>query len=297
VVVADHYALHRARRSGRPVTLGAPAMRRARWLIIGGAGIGALLAGREIVGTRATITTGAAAVVNGVVIPRTEFDQALRAAANDRGSPLTKVDEQRVLDRLIGEELLYARALALDLPRRDSRLHAEIVSTFVSEVVAPAETTEPNDAELTQYFEANIARFRGEPIVRVEALLFATADHAVAAVRRLRAGEPIESLNAESERFALSVPTTLSTRETLTAVLGPTAARAAITLPEGDVSEPIVTAAGNVVIRVVERRASTPRMNVVRAQVRAALLRERGEQRLRETIDELRAGADVRIPQ
>lgn len=270
--------------------------RRGTWLLIAGALVGAVLAGREFVRRSTAITPDAAAIVNGVAIARAEFEQALRAVENDRGSPLTEADRKRVLDQLIGEELLYARALKLDLPRRDARLHAEIVSTFVNEVIAPAEMTEPSDADLLEYFTQHVASFAAEPLVRIEALLFALAADAEDAARRLRAGESLQPVAAKSAPFPLAVPTTLSTRESLTTALGPTAARTALTLAQGDVSDPIRTTDGHVVLRVVQRRASPPQLADVRQQVRAALIRERGEQRLRDTIAELRSHADVRLP-
>jgi hypothetical protein len=48
-------------------------------------------------------------------------------------------------------------------------------------------------------------------------------------------------------------------------------------------------------VRVLARRAAAPKLEDVRAQVRTELLRQRGEQQLRETIDQLRARADVRL--
>lgn len=288
--------------AARPAASPPPDGRRGLWLLAAGALIGAVTAGREVLGTSQRLPSGAAALVNGVPIARVEFEQAIAAAAGDRGSPLDRAEQDHILDRLIDEELLFAHALALDLPRRDARLHSEIVSTLISQVAAPPEGGEPTDAELAQHLEAHRARFQGEPLVRVEALLFAAASdppgqtagqRATSAARRLRAGEPMERI-ADSDRFPLPVPTSLSSRETLTAALGPTATRTALGLPEGAVSDPVRTADGHVVLRVLERRASVPQLADVRAQVRDALLRKRGEDRLRETIDELRARADVR---
>lgn len=281
----------------------APDLRWGLWLLVAGALLGAAIAGREVIGMRESVPSGVAALVDGVPIALVELEQAIAAASDDRGTPLTKQQQRAVLHRLIDEELLFARALALDLPRHDTRLHAEIVSTFVSQVVAPAEGAEPTDAELAQLLSTERARFTAEPLVRLDALFLAdgtdpsrpTAERrAQLASARLRGGEPVTSIT-DADRFALPVPTSLSSRETWTAVLGPTATRAALTLSQGAVSEPIRTVDGYVVLRVLERRAMAPQLSDVRALVRDAWIRKRGEDELRATIDDLRSRADVRV--
>lgn len=305
MVVADQFALFAEHHRDATVT-STESRTRAIWMLVAGALVGTVFAGRDVISSRTAIAPDAAATVDGVVITHDEFDQALRAAEQDRGSPLTTAEQTHVLDRLIGEELLFARALALDLPRKDARLHAEIVTTYIAEVVAPAEHYEPTEAELLQHLEANAARFTAEPLVRVNALLFTaagdqdgvTADvRAQVAVGRLRAGEPVDQVAADSDKFPLPVPVPASwtSREALTTALGPTAATTALALAEGAVSEPIRTHAGTVIVHVIERRAATPMLDEVREHVRAELVRQRGERQLRETIDELRSRADVRL--
>lgn len=278
----------------------------SRWslgLLVVGALLGAVIAGREVIGMREAVPSGVAALVDGVPIAQVELEQAIAAASEDRGTPLDADEQREVLDRLIGEELLFARALALDLPRHDTRLHTEIVSTFVSQVVAPAEGAEPTDAELTQLLSTERARFTAEPLVRLDTLFFAEATdssrptaerRAQLASARLRSDEPVTNIT-DADRFPLPVPTSLSSRETWTAVIGPTATRTALTLPHGAVSDPIRTVDGYVVLRVIERRAIVPKLSDVRAQVRAAWIRKRGEDELRATIDDLRSRADVRM--
>lgn len=52
-----------------------------------------------------------AAVVDGIAISRLDFERAVAAVSGDRREPLGRTDRERILDTLITEELLVARAL------------------------------------------------------------------------------------------------------------------------------------------------------------------------------------------
>jgi hypothetical protein len=275
-------------------------------LLAAGALAGAMGAATEIAGRRVAMPSSAVAVVAGVPIAEAEYARALDAVVADRrGGTLSEGDRATVLDRLIDEELLLQRALALDLPRRDPRLRSEIVSTVIADVVDTAEAREPSDEELRRWLAANASRFSREPHARIEQLFFAvppSGDVARGEVRardaraRLAAGEPFESLRAQGDRPMVDAPLGLASRASLTEALGPTVARWCMEGSVGAVSEPLRSGAGFHLVRVVERsEGGPPDFEAAREQVRADYLRHRGEERLRAALSELRADGDVRV--
>ncbi|WP_420431843.1 hypothetical protein [Hyphobacterium sp.] len=131
----------------------------------------------------------AAAIVNGQVIPVEDIEIALEAMARDSRNPLTTDDTVRAIERLIDEELLFQRGLALDMPRNASNVRRTIVMTMIDFARANAEPL-PSDAQLRAFFEANIEYFSAEDRYRVSWESAATPDGA----RRRPAAHPPDRL-------------------------------------------------------------------------------------------------------
>jgi hypothetical protein len=123
---------------------------RADVVLTAGALVGAALAATRIAGHAPAIPADAVAMVGAVPISTAEYQRVLAALKSQRQTPLSKDEERRVLDRLIDEELLIERALALDLPRRDPRIRGDVISTVIADVVDAEETSEPTPAELRE---------------------------------------------------------------------------------------------------------------------------------------------------
>jgi hypothetical protein len=104
--------------------------------------------------------------VNGTPITPDDIALALDAIERDSRNPLQADAREFVLDRLIDEELLFQRALALDLPRNDSTLRRSIVLAMIDAIIAQA-PVEPEEAELRALFEAERSLFAGEPALHV----------------------------------------------------------------------------------------------------------------------------------
>lgn len=108
----------------------------------------------------------AAAHVNGHAIPAEDVQLALDAIAADSRNPLAEDAYEHALSRLVDEELLFQRAIELDLPREASNLRRTIVLTMIDSIVQQARA-EPEEAELEQFFQDNQALFEGEPLLLV----------------------------------------------------------------------------------------------------------------------------------
>ncbi|MBK9035619.1 MAG: peptidyl-prolyl cis-trans isomerase [Myxococcales bacterium] len=248
-----------------------------------------------------TVPADAAALVNGVPISRATYQAALAAVADDRrdgaADPALRA---RVLDRLIEEELLVQRGLALGLVRLDPRVRADLVAAVLAEIDGAAELgPPPDDAALAALHAAEPGRFSRAPRVTVTTAWFAGVDGAArAAAGRATVTDEVSwaAVRAGADRPAVVVPTGAVPAGGLLDVLGPTAARAALTLAVGEVSAPVVTSGGCWLVRLEARADGGVRaLAEVRPEVQAEYWRQAGDRRLRATLDDERRAARVVI--
>jgi len=282
----------------------APARRRPVVLLVLGAAVGALLAAAGLSSPGpAALPPGVVALVNAAPIREEDYLSAIDGIAADRREAPSAADRARVLDRLIEEELLVQRGLALDLARQDRRVRADLTQTVIDGVVTQAEESEPSDAELQAFFDAERAFFAGPGRLRVRQVFVRTTApsdpaalaRADQAAQRLRAGEAIAVVQkALGETPLAPLPDTALPPAKLRDYLGPTALRAALELDGDDVSDPIRSGTGYHVLQVVERQPdAAPALADIRPQVVAELRRRAGEAALRAYLDGLRGDAEV----
>jgi parvulin-like peptidyl-prolyl isomerase len=290
-----------------PVATPAPG-RGMLWLAIG-AGLGLLVAAAGLMreGPPGTgLPEHAVATVNGEVLRLEEFQRAVEALASDRREPLGDAEKRHVLDRLLEEELLVQRGLELGLAKHDRRIRGDIVSAVIQSVVAQADATEPTESEVEAFFAENQDYFTRTGRLFVRSVLVRTKplrseDEARAraeeVVSRLRAGETLEVVDAElGDRPVAPVPADYLPAPKLREYLGPTATRAALALEVGEVTEPLRSATGYLVLVLVDRETSRiPTLDSIRGEVRSELRRRSGDRALRSYLDELRDRADVHV--
>ena len=275
-------------------------------LVLGAlAGVGLAAGGLTASPRRGALPAGAVALVNGEPIRADDYQRAVEGVANDKRDPLTDADRRHVLDRLIDEELLVQRGLSLGLARQDRRLRADLTSTVIDGVVGGVGDRVPSDDELAAFYERDRDFFAGPGRVRVRQVFVrataATDDAALAraqqATARLRAGDdPTAVATALGDAPVSPPPDALLPPSKLLEYLGPTALRTALGLAVGEVSDPVRSSSGYLVLQMLERQPDTvPPLDDIRPQVLAEFRRRAGEQELRSYLDELRASADVVI--
>ena len=283
--------------------------RRARRLLALGAALGIALAAFGIAdpgGDGEQAPEGAVALVNGQPISRESFARFSAAIAAERKQTRLDADtRRRLLERMIEEELLFQRGLALGLERHEPSARRAVVAALIDSVAADAEGDLPDEAALRRFHQENRERFARAGRVEVDAAFVGLAGRPEAlALRRaeeiaarLRAGEPFEALEGElADEPVAPLPGGAHSFETLRQYLGPTVARAALDLEAGQVGEPVRGGDGYWVLRPRARLpGEVPTFEEVREEVRAEYLRSRADQALRDYLDELRGAGEVRI--
>ncbi len=281
MVVAD------LRAEGDAVT----ARKRSRVLLAMGALLGLALAVHGIVGpARSTVPKGAVAMVGDVPISVEDYTRALAAVASDRRTAIDPALQRHVLDRLVDEELLVQAALANGIALRDPTLRGQIAAAMIDAIIGAK--TAPSDDVLRAYLASHATAFARNGRVRVEALWFDRKARALAARTRLLAGEKV----LDADPPALVVPSGAIPQVKLSDYLGPVVAGAVAVLPPGGITEPIESAGGVWVVRLVERvDGELPPFESVREQVLADYRREQDDEALRRFLERRRRETRVAI--
>lgn len=276
-----------------------------------GAVLGLVLVGFNLFGDASPDAEGvpheAAAEVNGVIIQAAEFGAALERYAGSRGGVPDAADSNLVLDALIEEELLVQRARELGIDRND-RLVRDLMAKTVVEVVAiEAESKAPAAADVAAFYAGHAELFAPEPMVWIREIRFGTnnfrtneqaADLAQKAVARLREGDEFDRVQRETgDRPEVPLPDRPLSEMELRRSLGSAAARHALTMEPGEVSDPVRGASGYHVLKLVAREVQpAPPLGEIEDQVRSEMRRRAHEGAIREYVAELRAHADIRLP-
>jgi hypothetical protein len=241
------------------------------WLLAGGMLVGAALAVFYIVRIPETAepTDDAVAWVNDRPISRASYESALQAVAADRkGGTLREDDRDRVLQRLIDQELLIDRALELGLHERDPQIRNQLVTAMIDFLVRRAEdeATAVDETALRDFYEDQKFRFERSPQYRVAV-----------------------------EGGAVPLPDGFLLAKEIEQRLGPSAARIVTGLGMGE-SAVIGEGSTSYTVRLLERRdGSVAPFDEARDAIEAAYVRDRSEAAVREFLQVARQHTDIRL--
>lgn len=118
--------------------------------------------------------TDVAATVNGVPILASRYREQLDAVRVDRRDDLTPDLQQRVLDRLIDEELLVQNGLDTGFAESERGVRSAIVNAVIATVLAEVAARQPSDKELQTFYKDNLELFKPEDRLMVRRI--STAD-------------------------------------------------------------------------------------------------------------------------
>lgn len=244
----------------------------------------------------------AAARVGDQTIRRVDYERVLAGVENDLRNPIDEATRQRVLDRMIDEELLVQHALDLGLASIDRRVRGELTSGLIDSIVGEANAVVLDDAEVARYFEENRDFFTRPGRLRAETIFFSPrrdgshedvpADiRAALALGELRMGQdPRDVENRLGDAQVSKLPDALLPKAKIRDYVGPTVLQVLEALEVGTWSDPIATGGGFHLARVVEREAPiVPPFEEVEPIVRQDLKRRRGDEMLRRYLDDLRS--------
>jgi hypothetical protein len=241
------------------------------WLLAGGMLAGAAIAVFYIVRTPDAVgpTADAVAWVNDRPISRSSYENALQAVAGDRKSgTLGQDDRERVLQRLIDQELLIDRAIEIGLPERDPQIRNQLATAMIAFLVRRAEdeATAAEEADLRAFYEEQRFRFERSAQYRVAV-----------------------------EGEAVPLPDGWLLAKEIEQRLGPTAARRVTDLEVG-ASVAIGERAARYSVRLLERRGGVAvPFDEARDAIEAAYLRARSEAAVREFLEVARQHTDIRV--
>ena len=277
---------------------------RARLLLGLGAAAGLAMVALGLLSPAPGLPSHAVARVNDSLIGSAEYERAVAALAADSRSVPSQAERQHVLDRLIDEELLVQHALDLELPRHDARVRADLVAAVIQAVVVTASDADPTDAELEAFYHERVDYFARPGRAHIAMILVRSeprrsSEQALAraheAVRRLRTGEAFALVKSElGDAEVAQLPETYLSPVKLREYLGPSATLAALTLAQGEVSDPLSSAQGYTLLYSLGREPGvTPELAEVEAEVRSEWVRRAGDAALRAALDELRRRAEI----
>ena len=284
-------------------------MTRGTVLLALGAALGVLAAAASLLGAGVPgrrLPAGTVARVNGTLIRAEDYARSVDALARDRRDGITAEDRQRVLDRMIDEELLVERGMELGLVRQDPRVRRDLTAAVIDAVVTGHDDRTPSDAELAAFYDRERDFFARPGRLRVRQVWCRAgsgSDDAGAEARartaaaRLRAGEDIAAVrDALGDAELAPPPDVLLPPAKLLDYLGPTALRTALALEPGAVSDPVRSATGFHVLQVVEREGAwVPAREEIADDLLAEYRRRAGEGSLRTYLDGLRARAEIEV--
>jgi len=268
--------------------------------------VGLLRSGEPMVDVNAAeVPTGSVALVNGSPISSELYARILGGVTAERKTAeVTLSDRQRVLDRLIEEELLVQRGIELGLARTDQILRRQIVTALTTSLTTEVAGVTPDDSELRRFYSEHSDLF-----ARTDRLAFAqiflrvssapqdasVRRKAEQAARRLRARESFEIVNKElGDEPILRLPVDPLPPEKIQEYLGPTVTQTLLTLSPGQISDPVRSGTGYHVLVVHDRQTATvPPFETIREHVLSQYRRAMSEKVVAAYITDLRKRAYI----
>jgi hypothetical protein len=249
-----------------------------------------------------------AAIVGERSIRRVDYERVLAGVEGDLRNPIDETMRRRVLDRMIDEELLVQRALALGLADIDRRVRGELTSGLMDSIVNEADGQEMSDRQIARHYKENLDFFTRPGRLRGHTLFFSArkgdqdprgsaASRAERALVRLRGGDSEQAVEKELADSQVSpLPDTLLPASKVRDYVGPTILQVLLKTETGFWSEPIQSGSGLTIAMPQDRDpAIVPSLEEIESLVRQDLKRRRGDEALRQYLAELKSQTPVAI--
>jgi hypothetical protein len=279
---------------------------RRAWLLAG-ALLGSLMGAAQILHdlrVPVRLLDGVAARVNGREIDSSSIertvagsDAALRATGAAAGN--------RVLARMIDEELLLQQALDSGAAQTDPEVRAALVRAAINRVNAETAALPMTRHDIEAYFAAHRAAYAVATRYGVTPLYFearqfpdlSTARQRAEAAREgFRAGQPVELAAHAADALPFVPPGELATARTLVNYFGSSVVNSIDEVRIGGSTPPINFGRGVLVVYVSRRiDGEIPTLESIESLVEADLLREQQETALARLLDSLHKAAHIDV--
>jgi len=284
---------------------------RAPWLLSVGAAIGLALATFGLLDPQTDpqeLSPDTAAQVGDRTIRRVDYERVLAGVEQDLRNPLDESIRRRVLDRMVDEELLVQRALELGLAAIDRRVRGELTSGLMDSIVGEANADEASPRDVARHYEENVDFFTRPGRLHAQTIFFSArgdgrrpdgtaAERAGRAAAQLRTGENANEIeNRLGDPQVSPLPNGMLPPSKVRDYVGPIILQSLEELAVGEWSGPIESGGGLYLARVIDHEPRIiPAFEEVEDLVRQDLKRRRGDQALRDYLDDLRSQISVSI--
>jgi hypothetical protein len=280
-----------------------PQSRRA-WLI-GGALTGCALAAVQIlhdVRIPVRLLPNVAARVNGREIDAASVDRTVASFdAPLRGS--ASYARERVVSRMIDEELLVQHALDSGTAETDPEVRAALVRAAITRVNSEAASQSLSAEEIEAFYEAHRIAYASPVSYEVTPLYFESSAfpsvqeaqrRAAEARAGIHAGQTVEALRRGTDPLPFAPPEQLMTARTLANYFGSSLVDGLDHVPVGEMTQPATFGRGVLLLYLNRRIGSeTPSLGSIRDLVQADAMREKQEIALEKLLGSLRKAARI----
>ena len=229
--------------------------------------------------------------------PVTSAQLAFAVERLTQGSPdiLSTTQRQSILELLVDEELLSQRAQTLGLYGADPGIRKALVQAVIDQVVTDFLSRPVDVQQLRLFYTEHRSVFERPGRMAVEVLRFANLQNAQRAHAALLAGADIEDVGDTDEAGALShLPSSPLPAHMLRRYLGSALTELALSLEQGEVSEPVRRSDGVYLVRaMIVEPAEVPEFDEVRVQVESEYRRRGREWALDQALAQLWQDADI----
>jgi len=242
---------------------------------------------------------GLAASVNDAAITQDDLTLAIEAVASDKRNEMTQADRDRILGRLIDEELLIQRGVEIGLVDSDNTVRKAIVNAMIVSILTDAAEAEATEPQLRALYAESPALFSGAGRYQVSQIFLRSGtdleDRVAAVTGELAAGT---AFSVVKDRFGdpatIALPSSALPANKLREYTGPSAIAAITSLDPGAHTGPVPVPGGVAVFKLLASEPGTPRpFDQVRGLVAAEYVRRRDDTALRTYLDWLWQRADI----
>lgn len=226
-------------------------------------------------------------------ISRERFELYLDSIDESRSSGLLDADPEKILSRMIDEELLIRRAIDLGMLDNNPQVRSVLIQKMIESILSEINTLEVSNQELESFYRSNQEFFLANPKISLETLKFSNYELAQQSKQFLLEGKNDQALKL-ADNSAIRVPKGLLPATKVREYIGPTLTANALAMTPGTISNPIPISKSYHLIILFDKSFDTPKpFESIVEQVKTEFLKQKRDALLQEYLVNLRKWYDV----